>query len=283
MTQLLLTAFALVMFAANSLLCRMALGDGTLDAASYASLRLVSGALVLWSITKFRDSGQQKGDQGNWTSAFYLFLYAVPFAFAYNGLTTGTGALILFGCVQLTMLLIAWRAGERPSTGQWAGLVVAFGGLVYLLLPGLQAPPTVPALLMILAGVAWGLYTLRGRGAGDPLLLTTGNFARAVPMALVVSAIALPWSNVSWTGIVFAVLSGAIASALGYVAWYAALKQMTATRASTVQLVVPVLAALSGVLVLSEPFGLRLGIATVLVMGGVVLTQQRKALTGQSK
>ncbi len=271
--SILLTAFALCMFAANSLLCRMALGAGLVDAASYSTIRIAAGAIILFVIVAGRDRNLRQG--GDWPSAFFLFLYAVPFSFAYNGLSTGTGALILFGCVQLTMLLAAWRGGERPSLAQWAGLALAFGGLVYLVLPGLQAPPTLPAALMAIAGMAWGAYTLRGRGAGDPLLRTAGNFTRAVPMVMLASGVAIAQLHVQWKGAVLAALSGAVSSALGYVTWYAALKHLSTTRADILQLLVPVLAAMAGVLVLAEPLGLRLALATLLVVGGLGLTLQR--------
>lgn len=271
----LLTAFALVMFAANSLLCRMALGPRHIDGASYTGIRIASGALALLLILRLRQPAARVG--GDWPSALSLFLYAAPFSFAYNGLTTGTGALILFGCVQLTMLVAAWRAGERPSTLQWSGLLIAVAGLVYLLLPGLEAPPVLPAALMALAGVAWGVYSIRGRGAGDPLQRTTGNFIRAVPLAVAVSLAA--WGSIAAdaSGIVLAAASGALASAIGYVAWYAALKHLSSARAAVVQLLVPILAAVAGVLVLAEPFGIRLALAAALVLGGVALTLRKKA------
>ncbi len=264
----------MLLFAANSLLCRMALGAGAVDAASYSTLRILSGAITLFVIDGIRPGTRDMG--GNWSSAFLLFLYAVPFSFAYLGLTTGTGALILFGCVQVTMLLAGWRGGERLGLGQWIGLVLAMAGLVYLLLPGVQSPQPLPALLMAVSGIAWGLYSLRGRAVGDPLLHTKGNFIRALPMVLLVSAFAGPWHAIDKNGVVLAILSGAIASALGYVAWYAALKHLTATRASALQLLVPVLAALSGVVVLSEPFGPRLAISALLVLGGVGSTLLRR-------
>ncbi|MEO8068364.1 MAG: DMT family transporter [Flavobacteriales bacterium] len=265
-----LTAFALLMFAANSLLCRMALGTATVDAASYSTIRIVSGAVALVVIGALRHGGKTIG--GDRSSDFLLFLYAVPFSFAYVGLTTGTGALILFGCVQLTMLLAGWRSGERLGLVQWIGVLIAVGGLVYLLLPGLHAPKPLPALLMGVAGVAWGLYSLRGRQAGDPFMRTKGNFLRAVPLVVAVSLIAWPWHALEWKGVLLAVLSGAGASAVGYVAWYAALKHLGAIRASVLQLLVPVLAALAGVAVLSEAFSLRLGLAAAFVLGGVSLT-----------
>ena len=200
-----------------------------------------------------------------------LFLYAVPFSFAYTLLSTGTGALILFGCVQLTMLSAALWLGERPNPLQWLGLFVAIGGLVYLLLPGLDAPSLPGAALMAVAGFSWGVYSLRGRRAGDALAQTTSNFVRSVPMVAAASVIALPQFFVQRDGVILAVASGAIASGLGYVVWYQALAGLTATRAAIVQLLVPILAALGGVLFLSEPISLRLALATVTVLGGIGL------------
>lgn len=270
-----ITIFALLMFAANSVLCRMALGSAAIDAASFSTIRMASGAAMLLLIVLLRDRGTLQGG-GDWRSAFWLFLYAVPFSFAYLGLGAGTGALILFGSVQLTMLLSAWRAGERPLPAQWTGLLIALGGLVHLVSPGLSAPPTVSAGLMTLAGLAWGIYSLRGRNGGDPLLRTTGNFVRTVPMVLVVSAVAWSQAHITATGALLAVVSGAMASALGYVAWYAALRHLTATTASTLQLSVPVIAALGGAALLSEAITLRLVIASALVLGGVGLTLIRQ-------
>jgi len=274
-----ITAFALLMFAANSVLCRMALGTGAVDAASFSSIRLASGAAMLLLIVLIRDRGKLEHG-GDWRSAFWLFLYAVPFSFAYLGLTAGTGALILFGSVQLTMLLSAWRSGERPSAVQWTGLLIALAGLVYLVTPGLSAPPAWSAALMSVAGLAWGIYTLRGRNGGDALLRNAGNFSRAVPFVLVVSAVAWSQANITVAGAVLAVISGALASALGYVAWYAALKHLTATKSSTLQLSVPVIAALGGAALLSEAFTLRLALASVLVLGGVGLTLMKGKVQG---
>ncbi len=259
----LLIAFALVMFAANSFLCRMAL----------TSIRLVAGAITLLLLLRARQPGPRLG--GDRISALSLFLYAAPFSYAYNGLSTGTGALILFGCVQLTMLVAAWREGERPSLLQWSGLIMALAGLVHLVLPGLQSPPLVPAALMAVAGVAWGVYSIRGRGAGDPLARSTGNFLRAAPIALVVSLVTPASMSMTVRGAWLAIASGALASAVGYVAWYAALKHLSATRAAVLQLLVPVLAAAAGVLVLAEPFSARLALAGALVLGGVGLTLRR--------
>jgi drug/metabolite transporter (DMT)-like permease len=266
-----ITAFALLMFAANSVLCRMALGTEAVDAASFSTIRLASGAAMLILIVLLRHQGQSPRS-GDWTSAFWLFLYAVPFSFAYLGLTAGTGALILFGSVQLTMLLSAWRSGERPAALQWTGLLVALAGLVYLVSPGLSAPPAWSAALMAVAGLAWGIYTLRGRNGGDALLRNAGNFSRAVPFVLLVSAVTWSQADITLKGAVLAVVSGALASALGYVAWYAALKYLSATKASTLQLSVPVIAAVGGTAFLSESFTIRIALASILVLGGVGLT-----------
>jgi drug/metabolite transporter (DMT)-like permease len=266
-----LTGFALLMFAANSLLCRMALHGGSVDAASFSTIRLASGTVMLLLLLRLRTGGGPVC--GDWRSAFWLFLYALPFSFAYLGLTTGTGALILFGMVQLTMLVAAWWSGERPSAMQWTGVLLAAGGLVYLLLPGLMAPPLREALLMAVAGVAWGLYSLRGRRSGDAIARNAGNFLRTLPMALLV--LLLVWSDIriDAQGVALAIASGAVASAIGYAAWYAALRDLSAMHASVVQLTVPVIAAMLGVLLLSEVMTLRLVIASVLVLGGAGLTR----------
>lgn len=270
-----LTAFALLMFAANSLLCRMALHGGNVDAASFSLIRLASGAAMLMLIARSRTKDPQPS-RGDWRSAFQLFLYAVPFSFAYLGLTTGAGALILFGAVQLTMLTAAWVGGERPSTIQWTGVVLAAGGLVYLLLPGLSAPPWREASLMAVAGVAWGFYSLRGRRGGDPIVRNAGNFLRTVPMALVVLLLWWPDLHADGRGVALAVASGALASAIGYASWYTALKDLSATHASVVQLTVPVIAAVLGLQLLEETLTWRLVLAASLVLGGVALAVLRR-------
>ena len=264
------TLLALLAFAANSILCRIALLDGGIDAASFSTIRLVAGAVTLVLITAIFDR-QTVLAKGSWISAAMLFLYAVPFSFAYTLLSVGTGALILFGCVQTTMLAAALRSGERPHVLQWIGLSLAFGGLVYLVLPGLEAPSFVGAALMALAGFAWGVYSLRGRSAANPLADTTSNFVRAVPLALLVSFAWGPWLSIERRGILLAVASGAIASGLGYVVWYRALRGLTAVRASIVQLFVPILAGLGGVILLAEQISARLLLSSVLVLGGIAL------------
>ena len=270
MQTIICTTLALLAFAANSVLCRVALRQSAIDPASFSSIRLIAGALTLLLVS-FRTRRESLRLGGSWPSAAMLFLYAVPFSFAYTSLTAGTGALILFGGVQITMMITALWLGERPHPLQWTGLTVALAGLVYLVLPGLAAPPPLGAALMGLAGMAWGVYSLMGRSAASPLLQTAGNFARTVPMVLGVSLIALPRFHAEPSGFIFAAASGALASGLGYVAWYVALRGLTATRAAVVQLAVPVLAAAGGVIFLMESVSLRLVFSTVMVLGGIAL------------
>ncbi len=263
---LLTTALALTAFAANSILCRMALSNGAIDPASFSAIRLASGALALLLAAATRVPKAAR-PSGSWTSAAFLFLYAVAFSFAYLGLSAGTGALILFGAVQGTMITAGLISGERPRPLQWIGLLTAVAGLVVLVLPGLEAPPLWGAALMVLAGWAWGVYSLRGRDAKDPVAVTCDNFRRAVPMAVALAM--LPKLRVSPEGALLAVVSGALTSGMGYVVWYAALQHLSATRAAAVQLLVPVLAAAGGVAFLSETITLRLVIASAMIIGGV--------------
>jgi drug/metabolite transporter (DMT)-like permease len=265
------TVFALVAFAMNSVLCRLALGASAIDAATFSTVRLFSGALTLLLISAAFKKGDSTSPRGSWISAALLFLYAIAFSLAYISLSAGTGALILFGSVQATMLIYALRSGERPYLLEWAGLLLALIGLVYLVFPGLTAPSPSRSALMAVAGISWGFYSLRGRGTRDPLADTTGNFVRATPLVIAVNLVMLRDAHVSTKGFVFAVLSGALASGVGYVVWYTALKGLTATRAATVQLVVPVLAALGGVLLLSESVSTRLLLSALMILGGVGL------------
>jgi drug/metabolite transporter (DMT)-like permease len=278
MATLSYTTLAMIAFAANSVICRIALREGAIDAASFSSIRLVSGTLMLLLIAPQTEKRALAGS-GSWTSAAALFLYAVPFSFAYTTLSAATGALILFGCVQATMMIAALRTGERPHAAQWVGMILALAGLVYLVWPGLAAPPLRGAALMAVAGFGWGVYSLRGRGAARPLAETTSNFLRSVPLVLAVSAIGLPGLHAVPKGIVLAALSGAVASGLGYVAWYAALGGLTATRAAIVQLAVPILAAVGGVLFLAEAISARLVLAAVMVLGGIALALNRSRTT----
>lgn len=280
MKTLACTVLALVAFASNSLLCRMALGGGAIDAATFSTIRLSSGAVMLIVITAILEQRNSLFD-GNWTSATLLFLYAVAFSFAYISLSAGTGALILFGSVQATMLITALRSGERPHLLEWIGLVAALVGLVYLVFPGLAAPPLVRSILMAVAGISWGFYSLRGRGATAPLADTTNNFVRSLPLAFGVNLFTLPSIRVSGKGFLLAVVSGALASGVGYVIWYTALRGLTATRAATVQLAVPVLAAVGGVILLSETITLRLILSSVLILGGIGLALVGRQVFGQ--
>lgn len=266
---LLLTLIALVAFAANSILCRLAFERSDIDAASFTSIRLLSGALMLWLIVALRNDA--RGIGGSWPSAAALFTYAAAFSFAYVSLPTGVGALLLFGAVQATMILAGLRDGERMGGRQITGLVLALGGLGYLMLPGLSAPPLGGSLLMLAAGIAWGLYSLRGRGTADPIGATAGNFLRAAPLGIGLGAAALPWLQADAVGAVYAMLSGALASGAGYAVWYAALRGLAATQAATVQLSVPVIAAAGGTLLLDEPVTLRLAFASVAILGGIAL------------
>jgi len=272
MTLFVLTVFTLLAFAANSLLCRLALGAGLIDPASFTTLRLLSGALALLPISQLiaRSSGTRVA-KGSWGSGFALFAYAAAFSLAYVSLTTGMGALLLFGSVQLTMIGAALKSGERLRTMQWVGSAAAVGGLVYLVLPGISSPDPLGALLMCLAGVAWGVYSIRGRGSPAPLVVTSGNFLRSAPFALAASIVLMASFHLEPTGVILAVISGGVTSGLGYVLWYRTLKSLTTAQASVVQLVVPVLAALGGVIVLSEPVTLRLIAGSMLILGGVAL------------
>jgi drug/metabolite transporter (DMT)-like permease len=266
----LLTALALVAFAGNSILCRMALGARLIDPAGFTAVRLGAGALTLWLVVAIRSGGLPRL-AGQWGSAAALFLYAAAFSLAYISLGAGTGALILFGAVQLTMILAGLRAGERPRPAEWLGLALAASGLVVLVRPGLTAPSPAGSALMATAGVAWGVYSLRGRGSTEPLRNTAGNFLRTLPMALLLLLVAGRGAGWDPRGVLLAASSGAIASGLGYAIWYAALPALTATRAALVQLLVPVLAAAGGVVVLGEAVPLRLPMAAALVLGGVAL------------
>ncbi len=272
-----LTGAALVAFASNSILCRMALGTGQADPASFTALRLAAGASSLWLIAAMRRVQVQGRPRRGWMSALMLFSYAACFSFAYVDLSAGTGALVLFGSVQATMLLAALVAGERPHARQWLGLFSALVGLVVLVLPGLRAPSPLGSALMAAAGVSWGVYSLRGRGANNPLADTAANFLWAVAFAAPLVLVGFDTMHASPRGVILALLSGALASGLGYVIWYAALRDLTATRAASVQLAVPVLTAAAGVLLLGEQITLRLVLAAILILGGVGLVVGTRA------
>jgi len=269
-----LTSLAMIAFAGNSLLCRQALKYTAIDPASFTAIRLISGALVLWLLVRMKHDAP--AGEGSWTSAFALFAYAAGFSYAYVSLSAGTGALLLFAAVQVTMISYGVWTGERLRLIQTLGVLLAFGGLVGLLLPGLSAPPLVGALLMIGAGIAWGVYSLRGKGAGDPTRVTAGNFLRAVPATLLLSLLMIDFVSIDVAGVAYAIASGALASGLGYAIWYTVLPALKNTSAASVQLSVPVIAALGGVAFLAEPVTLRLILASVAILGGIALVIVQK-------
>ena len=282
----------MIAFASNSLLCRAALKQTNIDGATFTFIRILSGAVALWLLMHIR--GKTTANRtvlplsetfssssllthhlslrdGTWSSALALFLYAAGFSFAYVALSAGTGALLLFGAVQATMILWGLHKGERLNAIQIVGFIVAVTGFVVLLFPGLSAPPLTASILMLGAGVAWGIYSLRGKGERNPASVTTGNFVRAVPFATALSIIFAPSTHFNLTGISYAIISGAVTSGLGYVIWYSALPGLKAASAATVQLSVPVLAATGGILLLGEPITLRYMLASVAVLGGIAL------------
>ncbi len=265
----LLTVLAMIAFAGNSLLCRAALKHTTIDPVSFTTVRMLSGAIALWLLVRMRAGTH--AHRGNWISAFALFAYAAAFSWAYVNLSAATGALLLFGAVQATMIVSGLRRGERLNGWQTVGLASALGGVVALLLPGLSAPPLNNAALMVAAGVAWGVYSLRGRGSGDALATTASNFLLAVPFALLSSIALLDGARLDAHGVGYAVASGALTSGVGYAIWYAALRGLTATGAATVQLSVPLIAAAGGVLLLGESVTLRLIGAAAAILGGIAL------------
>ena len=274
-----LTLLAIIAFASNSLLCRAALKQTTVDAATFTFVRVFSGAAALWLIVKMRHASVLANDRhihGNWLSALALFAYAAAFSFAYVDLSAGTGALLLFGAVQATMILWSLHKGERLDAIQIVGSLVAVTGLIVLVFPSLSAPPLIGSILMLGAGVAWGIYSLRGKGGKNAASATTGNFVRAVPFAAVVSIVFIRWLRVDIAGVSYAIISGAITSGLGYVIWYRALPGLKAASAATVQLSVPVLAATGGILLLCEPLTLRYLLASIAILGGIALVVLEK-------
>lgn len=268
----LLTALAMLSFAGNSLLCRIAFQSTTIDVASFTSIRLISGALLLGLIVWLQQGKIAKG--GSWWAAIALFAYAVGFSSAYISLPTGVGALLLFGAVQMTMTSYGLWRGERLSKIQLVGLVMALMGVVGLLLPGLSSPPLLGSLVMLITGVAWGVYSLLGRGVSNPTQVTADNFLRTVPITVGLSLVLLPKVSLDSAGVAYAIASGALTSGLGYVLWYSALPRLKSTQAAIVQSIVPVLAAVGAIFLLSEPMTLRLGLASVAILGGIVLVLQ---------
>ena len=273
----------MIAFASNSLLCRAALRDTKIDAATFTFVRILSGAIALWLIVIVRSAFSSQMpvrlgltrhssiSAGSWPSALALFAYAAAFSFAYNTLSAGTGALLLFGAVQATMIFWGVRKGERLDALQIIGFAISMIGLVVLVFPGITAPPLVGSILMLGAGAAWGVYSVRGKETKDAIAATTGNFLRAMPFAVLVSVVMVREARFDSLGIVYAAISGAITSGLGYVIWYSVLPQIKASTAAVVQLSAPVLVATGGILLLAEPITLRYAIASIAVLGGIFL------------
>lgn len=265
------TALALVAFAANSVLCRLALGEKTIDASGFTVIRLLSGAIVLLAIAAIRNHNTALSVKGSWFSAFMLFLYAVTFSFAYISLDTGTGALVLFGSVQITMVLASILSGYRLHAAEWLGVTMAFAGFAYLVLPGITTPSAEGFLLMSAAGIAWGIYTVRGRSSQSPLMDTAWNFMRTIPLLIIPVILTIKQMQFSTAGILLAVVSGGIASGIGYAIWYTALGGLSATQAAVVQLLVPVIAAFGGVVFVAETLTLRLAVSAAMILGGILM------------
>ena len=278
-----LTILALLAFAGNSVLCRLALNDDVIDAASFTSIRLFSGIVFLLLIVLIKTNKKINIKDGSWSSSFFLFLYAITFSYAYITLETGAGALILFGSVQITMIVFSLIKGRRLLLIEWFGLIFAFLGLIVLLLPGASAPSLSGFALMVFSGMAWGFYTLMGKNSQKPLIDTANNFLRTLPFVVLVSLLTFDSIQLSNQGIMLAIVSGAITSGLGYAIWYSALAGLTVTQAAVVQLTVPIIAAFGGILFSNEIITLKLVISSLLVLGGVlVVTLGKKYVKGMT-
>lgn len=265
------TGLALFAFAANSVLGRLALGNKVIDASGFTSIRLISGAIVLLFIIQINSKHPKPTSKGNWISGFILFLYAITFSYAYNSLDTGTGALILFGAVQISMILISIFYGNKLHITEWIGVIIAFIGFIYLILPGVTAPSITGFLLMTIAGIAWGFYSVKGKGSKDPLYDTAYNFLKTIPIVIVLLIVTFKKENYTLEGIILASVSGGITSGIGYTIWYMALRGLTSVQAAVVQLLVPVIAAFGGVIFVSEVITQRLRVSTLLILGGILL------------
>jgi len=297
LVTLLLTCSALIALSANSVLCRLALqtdqDSAGIDAASFTLIRLSAGAAMLMLLLQLRNAKRglrsrrpppppdlnptitraaDNAKPGSWLAAIYLFSYAIAFSYAYNSLDTGTGALILFGAVQLTMIIVTLLSGTRLNRSEWLGLTLAFSGFIYLVQPNLSTPSLLGFILMTLAGIAWGGYTLKGRGSSDHLAETAFNFVRTLPLAALLLVISIYQGQISASGVWLAIASGALASGIGYSIWYRVLADLTNTQAAAIQLLVPVIAAAGGVIFVNEPLSWRLLIAALMILGGIALT-----------
>jgi drug/metabolite transporter (DMT)-like permease len=270
---ILFTGLALIAFAANSVLCRLALGESAIDASTFTIVRLLSGAIVLTvilSISKL-NSNSNSSTKGSWPASIALFIYAITFSFAYVTLDTATGALILFGSVQVTMILMSMFSGNRLHISEWFGMALAFTGFVYLILPGVTTPSVIGFFLMTVSGIAWGIYTLKGRGSKNPIMDTAFNFLRTLPFVIILAIITIKYAHYSSEGILLAVLSGSIASGIGYMIWYTALSGLSVTQAAVLQLLVPVIAAVGGVIFVSESISFRLTVSSAMILGGILM------------
>jgi drug/metabolite transporter (DMT)-like permease len=279
----LLTGLALIAFAANSVLCRLALANGNIDASSFTGIRLLSGAIALLLILSIKGNKQGVSSKGSWTSSFTLFLYAITFSYAYLSLDTGTGALILFGSVQITMILLSIIFGTRLHIIEWSGFFIAFTGLVYLVIPSITKPSVSGFILMTVSGMSWAIYSLRGRGSKNPLMDTTYNFLRTIPFITLLAIFTMPNINYSSQGIILALLSGAITSGVGYTIWYIALRSLSSIQAAVLQLSVSIIAAIGGVIFLSETITSRLVMSAVIVLGGILMVILGKYSFTQNK
>jgi drug/metabolite transporter (DMT)-like permease len=279
----LLTGLALIAFAANSVLCRLALANGNIDASSFTGIRLLSGAIALLLILSIKGNKQGVSSKGSWTSSFTLFLYAITFSYAYLSLDTGTGALILFGSVQITMILLSIISGTRLHIIEWSGFFIAFTGLVYLVIPSITTPSVSGFILMTVSGMSWAIYSLRGRGSKNPLMDTTYNFLRTIPFITLLAIFTMPNINYSSQGIILALLSGAITSGVGYTIWYIALRSLSSIQAAVLQLSVSIIAAIGGVIFLSETITSRLVMSAVIVLCGILMVILGKYSFTQNK
>jgi len=280
---ILLTALALIAFAANSVLGRLALSDNAMDASGFTSVRLISGAIALLFLIKINNKKAATLTKGNWLASLMLFIYALTFSYAYNSLDTATGALILFGAVQISMILISIFHGNRLHITEWIGVITAFLGFIYLILPGVSAPSLTGFILMSVAGIAWGIYTIKGQGSTNPLYDTAYNFIKTIPLVIILLIFTFKQENYSKEGIILALISGAITSGIGYSIWYMALKGLSSVQAAVVQLSVPVIAAFGGVIFISEILTRRLGIASILILGGILVVVLGRKYATQKK
>jgi drug/metabolite transporter (DMT)-like permease len=266
-----LTSLALIAFAANSVLCRLALGNNVIDASSFTIIRLLAGAIVLFCIVLFSKGKTSTTSKGNLLSSFMLFLYAITFSFAYLSLDTGTGALILFGAVQITIIIHTLLSGNKLRPLEWLGVIISFLGFIYLISPGVSSPSIIGFVLMTIAGISWGIYTIKGQTSKNPLRDTTYNFIKTLPFITILYIATMTQSNYSTEGILLAVIAGGVTSGIGYTIWYMAIRGLSSIQSAVLQLLVPVIAAFSGVIFISEIITVRLTVSSILILGGVLI------------